>query len=308
MLKLVSAPSFFIRLPFSQCMNGMFNSFLIRLNRVRLKAVLCMALVFALHSIYANAQTSAPGADSNAPKSSADEQYQHAREAFEKGEFKKAEELARGLLRKEHLSSELFQLLGHISYRRDELGQAALWYERATLFPTPSVELRQNIMHIRSRTGNVNFPSNGFRDQYAAFLTRSQWFYIGGTSLWVFVIAVTVYYFFRRRSAARVFLMLVRVLALVTATLAGLGWYWHPSYDKVERLAVITEQDARAYTAASTGSGMVMNNIPPGSGVKKLEERGAWTYVEIPTEQLVRGWVESRFLTSYWPFNPAYLE
>lgn len=243
-----------------------------------------------------------------AAESSQGERYRQARALFESGDYKGAEAICRELLEQRHLSPELFQLLGHLSYRKDDLGHAALWYERAALFPPPSMEVRQNIAHIHDRTGNVNFASNRFHEQYAAYFTRTDWFHALVASAWVFVFALAAYHAFARSSGWRTFLMLIRVLSVAAATLAGLGWYWHVSYAKVKDLALVTAADARVHTAASTTSGSVMN-IPPGSGVRKLQERGAWAYVEIPVEnELRRGWLPTEKLTILWPYAPGYLE
>lgn len=236
-----------------------------------------------------------------------DDRYREVREFFEKGDFKRAGEVGKALIADQHFSPELFELLGHVFYRQERLGEAALWYERAALFAKPSVELRQNIAHIHDRTGSVNFGSNGFRDQYAAFFKRTEWFFLMAASGWVFVFAVVLYYFSRRRSPWRTFFMLIRVLAVAGMTLSALGWYWRPSLARIHDLATVTAADVRAYTAAAKTSGSVMN-VPQGSDVRRLYERGAWTYVEIPTEQVSRGWVPSDVLSRLWPYDPAFLD
>ncbi|TLD72104.1 hypothetical protein FEM03_05090 [Phragmitibacter flavus] len=246
-------------------------------------------------------------AEKDSAQVSPEVQYREARALFEKGDFKKAGEICRALIAAQHLSPALFELMGHIHYRQENLGEAALWYERAALFSKPSVELRQNIAHIHDRTGSVNFVGNRFRDQYAAFFTRSEWFFLMAGAGWIFVFAVVLYYFSPRRSSRRTFFMLVRVLAVAGMALAALGWYWRPSFEKIHDLATVTAVDTRAYTAAARTSGLVMPNVPPGSNVRRLYERGAWTYVEIPTEQPSRGWVTSDSLSRLWPFDPAYL-
>jgi len=231
-----------------------------------------------------------------------------ARSAFYHGELDRAQKLADGLLRDGKLSPQLFELMGHLRYRQGDLGRAALWYERASLFPPPVPELRQNIFHIRDRTGNVSFPSNGLRDQFSALLTRTDWLKFAIIGTWICLFGLVFYFLFVRYSALRTFFMLISVLAFTLAGIAALGWYWHPSFEKVHSLAFITTPDTKAYTAATVTSGSVMN-LPPGSQVRRLEDRGAWAYVEIPTEgDTRRGWIQSDTMTAFWPFDAAYLE
>ena len=111
----------------------------------------------------------------HAGEASLDERFVSARNAFDKGEFAKAQYEAEAIMKDGSLSREVMELLGHARYRLGDLGRAALWYRRAALFPPPSPELRQNLAHIHERTGNISFPANGLLDQLSAWLTRAHW-------------------------------------------------------------------------------------------------------------------------------------
>ncbi|OAI55464.1 hypothetical protein AYO49_05520 [Verrucomicrobiaceae bacterium SCGC AG-212-N21] len=238
------------------------------------------------------------------------ERYEEVRTNFEKSDFNRAQYLAESMMKEGHLSAELFQVMGHIRFRQGDLGRAALWYMRASLFPPPVPEIRQNLHYIHERTGNLRFVGNSFRDQFSARLTRSQWAHVTIICGWIFLFAVALFYVQSKSRALRTTLMLVRVLALAIGTIAALGWYWHPSYKKIENIAIVTAPNSKAYTAATVTSGSV-SSLPPGSEVRKLEDRGSWCYVEIPVENDTRrGWVQSDVLTPFWPkeFGPGYLE
>ena len=108
----------------------------------------------------------------------------------------------------------------------------------------------------------------------------------------------------------RAILLTGAALALIVGGASFLGWLWHPSYDTLKDRAVVTAADTRAFTAASTTSGSVIQ-LPPGSEVVQLEKRGAWTYVEIPFDpEPKRGWVQSNTMTPLWPdeFDPKFLD
>lgn len=245
-----------------------------------------------------------------------EERYAGVTASFEKQDFVKAQYLAEGMLKDGLLSPQLFQLMGHIRYRQGDLGRAALWYSRASLFPPPVPENRQNLTYIHERTGNLRFPANSFLDQFAALLSRGEWLRMAVVSGWIVLFCATLC-LLKRAFALRTTLALASVVALAVAAVATLGWRWHPSYEKISNLALVTAPDAKAYTAATVTSGAV-SKLPPGSEVRKLEDRGAWCYVEIPPNprtaddfrerHTYRGWVQTDALAPIWPFDPAYLE
>jgi hypothetical protein len=252
----------------------------------------------------------------SAGAASPEERYAEVRETFEKSDFTGAESLAETMLKDGLLSPQLFQLLGHIRYRQGDLGGASLWYTRASLFPPPVPEIRQNITYIHERTGNLRFAANTLLDQFAARLSRSEWARMGIVSAWVLIFSVAIC-LLMRSFALRTVLVLVAVIAAGSAAVAGIGWAAHPSYKKIANLAMVTAPGTKAYTAATVTSGTV-SALPPGSEVRKLEERGAWCYVEIPANPQTaddsterhpyRGWVQSSALTSCWPYEAGYLE
>jgi len=252
--------------------------------------------------------TNTRGADST-PQ----ERYSEARAAFEKGDFQKAQYLCEALVREQHLSPALFQLLGNARYRQGDLGRAALYYQRAAMFPPPSAETRQNLAHIHERTGNFYFPSNGLSDQFAAWFTRSQWLAAAVAFGWVLTFCCVIAFLFLRAGNLRALMLTLAVLAFTGETLSVLGWLRHPSFEKVRDLAVVTSKETRAYSAASTTSSSLVQ-LPPGSQVRRIEDRGTWCYVEFHTESQspgrgnLRGWVQTESTTPLWPYDPACLE
>jgi hypothetical protein len=229
-----------------------------------------------------------------------DQRFIAMRAAFDQGDFAKSQQMGEALIKDKHLSPELFQLLGHTRYRLGDLGQAALWYKRSALFPPPVPEVRQNIAHLHDRTGNVSFPSNGFRDQLSARLARSQWMKLAIICGWVIVISLTLIALYVGNNGLRTLLLTSSTLALVIGVIALFGWNWHPSYQSIRALSLVTTPNTKAYTAASSTSGAVVE-LRVGSEVRKLEDRGQWCYVEIPTDtENRRGWVLNSVLSPLW--------
>lgn len=243
-----------------------------------------------------------------AQEESAQTRYADAKGAFDKGDFQGARKMAEKMLAQGQLSREAFQLLGNAHYRLGHLGEASLFFRRANLFPPVEPEVRQNLAHIRDRTGHVSFPRSAFREQYAGFVGRTQWFITAVCAAWVAIGSFVLAIFLRRRSPLRVGLAFVRVLAVIVAVLAGLGLYWRPSFERIEKVAIVTVPDTKAYTAATVTAGTV-SSLPPGSEIRRLEDRGIWSYVEIPGEdQNRRGWVQNAAFEPLWPYQRGYLE
>ena len=247
---------------------------------------------------------------------SPDARLQEVRDAFEQGRFKPAGYLAETLdkdMRKKGLvSPALFELMGHIRYRQGELGPAALFYERAALFPPPIPEVRQNLTHIRSKNGSLVFAPHDVRVQLAAWLAPHQWMEIAIACGWVVLLSIVFTLLFLRAGGLRVLLLTFATFVFILGGLSLLVWSWHPTYENIKSLAIITAPDTKAYTSASTTGGTV-NDLPPGSEVRTLDSRGAWTFVEIPgdTETTTnRGWVQTSALAAVWPeeYSAQFLE
>ena len=69
-------------------------------------------------------------------------------------------------------------------------------------------------------------------------------------------------------------------------------------------VGVVTTPGHRVLTAPLDGAGTV-SDLPPGSAVHILQQRGPWFYAAIDND--TRGWVHSSVLEPLWPFDPALL-
>jgi hypothetical protein len=245
----------------------------------------------------------------SAPESSPENLYKDLKASFEKADYEQARKLGEKLVEDNHLSPELFQILGHTYYRLGDYGQAALWYKRSSVIPPSSTEIRQNLAHIHDRTGNLSFPSNTLRDQISGKLSRTQWILIAVIGGWVFLFAGVWTLLFTRSISLRSWLILLQAIALLVAVGASLCWKWHPSYQRIQPLAVVTAKDVMLYTSATVTSGSV-TKLPPGSEVHRLEDRGDWSYVEVHTEQqdTRRGWLKNSTFVPLWPYEAGYLD
>lgn len=241
------------------------------------------------------------------PEASPDEVYRQAREALEKGKFTQAQYLGESLTKQQPpaLSSAVFTVIANARYKQEDLGRAALWYQRAQLLDPMNAEVRQNLRHLDDKLRFFRFAENSPLAEASLLLGKNTWIIIASAGVWIILLALMRCILASSRQnrggACALVFSIIGVLLLVPAvTFAAIRPA--PS-DRVKDVVVVTPRDVRAYTAATLTSGSVID-IPPGSQVRLLEKRGAWSYVEVPSSDgPVRGWVESAVYTPLWPWD-----
>lgn len=247
----------------------------------------------------------------SAADESPDAIYRQAREALEKGKFTQAQYLGESLTRKDPpaLSAAVFSLIGHARYRQEDLGRAALWYQRAQLLEPANPELRQNLRHLDEKVRFFRFQQDSPLAEWSLLLNKNTWIIAASVGVWLILLAVFwgVLSSGRKTSGGTMALVLIIAGFLVLVPSATLAVIRPEPDTRVKDVMVVTAREVSAYTAATVTSGSVVD-LPPGSQVRLLEKRGAWTYVEIPSSgDPVRGWVESATYQPLWPWDAALL-
>jgi tetratricopeptide (TPR) repeat protein len=249
------------------------------------------------------------GASSFAAEESPDEIYRQAREALEKGKFTQAQYLGESLTKRNPpaLSAAVFALIGHARYRQEDFGRAAMWYQRAQLLEPANPEVRQNLRHLDEKLRFFRFGEDSPLAEWSLVLGKNTWIIAASAGVWLILLAVMRCILASSRKAgggafALVLSIIGMVIFLPSAAFAAIR---PDSGQRVKDVMVVTAKEVSAYTAATLTSGSVID-LPPGSQVRLLEKRGAWSYVEIPsTDEPVRGWVESAVYTPLWPWDTA---
>ncbi len=244
------------------------------------------------------------------PEASPDEVYRQAREALENGKFTQAQYLGESLTKQQPpaLSGAVFTLIANARYRQEDLGRAALWYQRAQLLDPLNPEVRQNLRHLDEKLRFFRFVETSPLAEWSLLLSKNTWIIGASAGVWLILLAFMRWILASsRKNSSGVSAVVVSVIGLLvfipSVTFAAIRPA--PS-DRVKDVMVVTSREVRAYTAATLTSGSVIDSLPPGSQVRLLEKRGAWSYVEIPTSgEPVRGWVESATYTPLWPWNMA---
>lgn len=241
-----------------------------------------------------------------AADASPDEVYQQAREALEKGKFTQAQYLGESLTKQQPpaLSSAVFTLIANARYRQEDMGRAALWYQRAQLLDPLNPEVRQNLRHLDEKLRFFRFGEGSPLAEWSLLLNKNTWVIAASAGVWIILLALMRWILVASHKGSGAYALIFSFIGILvfipSATFASI----RPApADRVKDVMVVTAREVNAYTAATITSGNVIA-LPPGSQVRLLEKRGAWSYVEVPSgDDHVRGWVESATYTPLWPWD-----
>ncbi len=237
---------------------------------------------------------------------SPDEQFEAAAAALDKKNYVAVRQVVDSLAKEGKISPELFQLAGHAAYREGQPGLAAMWYQRAQLFPRPSVELRQNLRHIAQSIRVLAPARNEELLAFALWFSRNEWALITSIGGWLALFSVVILSIGARGPVA-LGVTATLLLGLFAAGAGSVGLMSRPSYEDIQDLAFVIKPKSQLHTAAAVISGQVIAT-PEGSVLRRLEERGTWTYAEANDgEEKLRGWIPSDSLVAFWPYDPRLL-
>ncbi len=190
-------------------------------------------------------------------------------------------------------------------YRQEDMGRAALWYQRAQLLEPLNPEVRQNLRHLDEKLRFFRFGEGSPLAEWSLLLNKNTWVIAASAGVWLILLALMRWILASSQKggsgAYALILSLIGILVFIpSATFAAIR---PEPGDRVKDVMVVTAREVSAYTSATITSGNVIA-LPPGSQVRLLEKRGAWSYVEVPSgDEHVRGWVESATYTPLWPWD-----
>lgn len=241
--------------------------------------------------------------------------YKQAREAMQSGEFTKAQYFAERITRLEPpaLSADVFAIIGHARYRQEDLGRAALWYQRAALLAPGDPEIRQNLRLLDEKLRFFTLPGAGLLATCSLCLTKNTWIMLAAGGGWLALIALAARILIGQKSplndSRRLWSHIAFVAGVVVAVPSAAFATARPEPNaRVRDVSVVTAKETNLYAAATVTSAANLE-LPPGSQVRVLEKRGAWSYIEVPTseEEPTRGWVEASVMQPLWPWDEKLL-
>ena len=214
-------------------------------------------------------------ADATFAKANADYAAKHFPEAIKGFE---------SLVKDGHWSASVFYDLGNAYFRTENFGRAILNYERALALQPAQPEAEANLRFVRDQARALELAPN-WAEEHLAFLTTNQYAWLAAVTFWGAIFIFAGLCFARRRAVVWIFAMV-----LLCAIGAG-SVYAIISFEggKGGRdLAIVTQEKIQARLATAENAGTVLV-LPPGSEVKILGTRGAWSYAALPNN--LRGWI-----------------
>jgi tetratricopeptide (TPR) repeat protein len=230
------------------------------------------------------------------------EEFSAANSAYSKGDFEAAYSAYETLLAAGHLNASLLYNLGNTSYRLERPGEAALWYERTLTLDPSHREARQNLRFLQRAGGFLQFDEND-AGSFANTFKRDTLVRIATAAAWLAALGFAAALTLRLGGAGKTTLWIASPLLGLVAILATGGLYLkHQRRSALAERSVVTASDLKASTAPARAAGTVID-LPPGSQIARVSERGEWHYVDIPGR--LRGWVPSDATAPLWPYDSA---
>jgi hypothetical protein len=233
-----------------------------------------------------------------------DATYSSALEAYEKGQFDDAVAGFSSLAQKAK-SPTLFYNLGNALWRQGKQGEAILWYRRALLLDPSFTEAKQNLAFARETTAfQEELPPS-----WKSLSDRSKkdhWIIAATACFWL-----TVFFWIwavrhKQNPGRQSLAILATILFFLGTSVTGTLWFLKSRDHPTTRAVITSTGNATAYTAATATTGSPVLDLPPGSLVRSVEERGAWVYAELPGD--LRGWIRKEQLTPLWPWEQEWIQ
>jgi tetratricopeptide (TPR) repeat protein len=214
-------------------------------------------------------------------------QFVKANQEYTAGDYKDAIKDYTALVDSGKWSANLFYNLGNAYFRIDDFGRSILNYERALALERHHPEARANLALVRDNAHALELTPNP-RERFLGFATAGEYVIVAAVALWfgLFCIAKLVFSLRRSRSA-----IALAMLSLFIFAISILATYWIETGTNGQALAIVTGDDVRARLATADTSGSVLE-LPPGSEIKILRQRGDWIYAVLPND--LRGWIPEK--------------
>ena len=208
--------------------------------------------------------------------------FEAGNQLYDQGKFSEARARFENLALSGEWTPNLFYNLGNCDYRLDEPGRAILDYERALALDPGHPEARANLALLRNQTG-AKTPAPSWEQYAFTGLSPNVWAIVAAAGGWIAVFGLAALASSRRRGNAGIWL--TTIAGAVVAAYGG-GVLWLTAQERGVAIVVAKSVEARLAPADSAG---LADELPAGSRVRVLSERGDWIYCELPGQS--RGWV-----------------
>jgi tetratricopeptide (TPR) repeat protein len=211
-----------------------------------------------------------------------DDRFARANDEFAKGDFQAAIKDYRALVDEGQWSAALFYNLGNAYFRTKDFGHAILNYERALELDPRQPEAAANLALARDESRALELQQTHW-DSLLKRVSPNQLTVAAVVAFWIAMIAFAVRIITRRRSALTI---AAAILALGVTLVSGLVVYRIESLR--QPMAIVIAPDVQARLATADNASSVLQ-LPPGSEIRVLSQRGDWVYALLPNN--LRGWI-----------------
>ena len=219
-----------------------------------------------------------------------DAAFSRANDEYAKGQFKDAIRDYESLVQAKQWSAPLFYDLGNAYFRTGDLGRSILNYERALALDPQHPESAANLALAREEARALELQQSSF-DALLKRITTNQFTLVAAVAFWIAVIGLGVIFLIRRRSAVSVLVTLIAVVF----TLGSIAASYRAESTRRTLAIVIAPEVVQARLATADNANSVLQ-LPPGSEVQVLSQRGDWVYALLPND--LRGWIPSASIES----------
>lgn len=213
-----------------------------------------------------------------------DAEFAKANAAYAAKNYRAAIDGYEKLVKEGHWSASLFYDLGNAYFRSEDSGRAILNYQRALALQPAQPEAQANLQLVRDQSRALEL-NKSWPEEHLAFLTTNQYACIAAAAFWAAAFILVGLLFARRRAAVWIF-TLVLLLVIGGGSVFAISAFENGSGGR--DVAIVVRQDVQARLATAENAGTVLV-LPPGSEVRILSTRGAWSYAALPND--LRGWI-----------------
>jgi tetratricopeptide (TPR) repeat protein len=188
------------------------------------------------------------------------------------------------LVKAGHWSASVFYDLGNAYFRSDDSGRAILNYERALALQPGQPEAQANLQLVRDQSRALEL-AKSWPEEHLAFLSTNEYSWLAAIAFWAAAFIFAGLLFARRRAVVWIF-TLILLLFIAGGSVFAISAFENGSNGR--DLAIVTGDKVQARLATAENAGTVLV-LPPGSEIKILSTRGAWSYAALPND--LRGWI-----------------
>lgn len=218
--------------------------------------------------------------------------FKEANELYIAERYSKAEELYQSILNKKVFSPELYFNLGNTYYRLNNIPKALLYYEKAKKYMPQDEDLAFNLGFVNKLTVDKITPKNrlfvfdwieDIRDTF----TSTGWAYFTIFFVWLFFIALGLYYFVKKRALRKISFIGGLISIVIILGTAYMGWR-KSALESSNNTAIIFEGRVEVkHSPEQSAKDLVV--LHEGTKVEIISEAGGWKKIRLADGN--EGWV-----------------